>query len=131
MGTPNRAMYWNGAGSPVIGRLMDATGKNVAVLDNIYEAIDPSVTRNVSYRIRATDIDGKISYSYIKTVGANSSNTSVELTTYPNPAANIFNIKFNNKETGLQTYSIYTQDGRKVQSASQSVDKALQSLLSG
>ena len=199
LGTPNRAMYWTGAGSLVIGKQMDATGRNIAVLDNFelrtvtthlvlplrftsftaiaknagaqlnwstanetsiksfvversfdgisfepiktvqpkgsassvtnaYEAVDASVTRNVSYRIRSTDLDGKVSYSDIKTVGANSSNVSAEIVSYPNPAANVVNLKFNNKEAGLQTYNIYTQDGRKVQSASQSLDKGVTTL---
>ncbi|RYE39355.1 MAG: hypothetical protein EOP48_25885, partial [Sphingobacteriales bacterium] len=33
-GVANRALYWTGAGSPVIGKDMDATGRNVAVIDN-------------------------------------------------------------------------------------------------
>ncbi len=34
-GTPGRAMYWTGAGNAVVGGLMDATGRNISVMDNL------------------------------------------------------------------------------------------------
>jgi hypothetical protein len=40
-GTAGRSLYWTGAGNVVIGSQMDATGENVAVLDNMLIQIVP------------------------------------------------------------------------------------------
>jgi hypothetical protein len=191
-GTPNRALYWNG-GSPVIGKKMDATGTNVAVLDNFsmrivslalvlpvkfnsftaiaktsgvelkwstlnessvkafvveksidgvnffsvksiaskgsnslvneYESVDALSLSNVSYRIRSLDNDGKSTYSRVKTISGGPANASAEISYYPNPATNLINLKFYNAEVEDYTYSIYTQDGRKIMSAATSIEK--------
>ena len=34
-GTAGRPMYWTGAGNAVVGGLMDATGRNISVMDNL------------------------------------------------------------------------------------------------
>jgi Secretion system C-terminal sorting domain len=34
-GTAGKALYWTGAGNVIIGKDMDATGRNVAILDNL------------------------------------------------------------------------------------------------
>jgi hypothetical protein len=34
-GTAGKALYWTGAGNVIVGKDMDATGRNVAVLDNL------------------------------------------------------------------------------------------------
>ncbi|MET0244766.1 MAG: hypothetical protein ABW174_14910, partial [Flavitalea sp.] len=94
-------------------------------ISNEYEIIDALNTGNVSYRIKAVDQDGKITYSVIRTVSAASGNVSAEITAYPNPAVSAVNLKFNSNEAADYNYTIFTQDGRRVQNGQQSVEKGI------
>jgi hypothetical protein len=61
-GVTNRAMYWTGAGNPVVGRLMDGTGKNVGLIDNLeWRIFSVAVVLPVSFKsVNATaDASGK------------------------------------------------------------------------
>lgn len=191
-GIANRSLYWTGAGSPMIGNKMDATGRNVAVLDNFamsfapnpiilplkftsfsantkgqgvelkwttanevnvkqfvvekssdgatfkplatiqaqgpatfenhYVAADELSNHNVSYRIKSVDLDGKVNYTVTKTIFAGT-NVSMGVNVFPNPAIDVVNLSFNNSADAKYAYSIYTPDGRCVQSGAQVIAK--------
>jgi type IX secretion system substrate protein len=69
---------------------------------------------NNYYRIRQDDINGKVSYSAIKTVNAES---TAKVAVWPNPAKNIINIQQENS-SGMHNINaeIFNQSGQKVAS---------------
>lgn len=184
-GTAGRSLDWTGAGNVVIGTNMDATGRNVAVLDNMiiqdpsavttlplqlnsftaepkannialqwnttneintsrfviersadgaqfnavgivtakgaaasnsYLFTDNLALNGVSYyRLRMVDIDGKFTYSDTRKCNSASSKTTISC--FPNPAIDYVNLQINNTQPANYRYTVFTLDGRTIQTA--------------
>lgn len=83
---------------------------------NNYRAYDYSLTTgNYYYRIRATDLDGKITFSKIMKIAG--INTNATISVYPNPAkASNIQVKFSGQKKGAYRISVISGFGSIVHS---------------
>jgi len=78
-----------------------------------YSALDATPFTGISYyRLKQTDIDGKVTYS--KGVSVDITATGSQLKAYPNPTTSILNLQINGATSKQLTYSIYSVDGKLV-----------------
>jgi hypothetical protein len=96
---------WSDAGT------VESTGNSTSLQSYTFTDINPFSGKNY-YRIRQTDLDGKTSFSVIKTVTAESHG---QIAVWPNPAKDIINIQ---KQASAGAYNfnaeIFNQSGQKV-----------------
>lgn len=198
-GTANTSMYWTGAGNATVGNLMDGTGSNVTVLDNVviknntsvvtlpvkllsfdaaaagndaklswtttqesdeknfeiqrstdgsnYETIGTVAATNTYsgttaysytdiqpvngknfYRLKMVDIDGNFDYSDVKTLDFGTT-AAVSIQCFPNPTVNYINVRQENGESAVYSYSLFTIDGKRMQAGEFNLDNGGQAQL--
>ena len=79
---------------------------------SIYNAVHTAAQGKVFYRIKSTDLDGKIQYSKIIILNVTCGNNSVLI--YPNPVSDFLNINIAASQNGNTGASLYDATGRKV-----------------
>lgn len=72
---------------------------------------NPSASGNY-YRLKATDLDGSVTYSTIRFISLVTPNASTTITLYPNPLIDEFNIRFDERAVGKTAQvQVYNQQG--------------------
>ncbi|OFX23630.1 MAG: hypothetical protein A2033_15660 [Bacteroidetes bacterium GWA2_31_9] len=79
-----------------------------------YSEVDENPYSGISYyRLKQTDFDGNSTYSKIETINRNE-NSNIQINIFPNPANDILNISYSQKNAQPFSYVISDLSGRKV-----------------
>jgi len=86
---------------------------NGSQLNNYSVFDDKPLTGNNFYRIKATDKNGKVNYTFIVSVNINGG--KINITVQPNPVQNrVLNVQLNNLSAGSYTALLYNSAGQQV-----------------